>query len=295
MPRLVSAVCLSVLIVSLGGCSRPSSKILGRWQAIAVKDQSAYEFFKDGSILFYIRSDVNKGTWKFLDDGRLEVELPVMARAVRIFDVTFEGETAVFKSTNGTVEWLKKVSDFVSMNRAKDLMARGVDFWGAQAYQQALEPLREAADLGYAPAQTGIGNAYFAGKGVKQDYSAAIEWWKKAAAQGDSLAQNNLAWLYAACKDPNYQNGKKAVEYATRAVSQHQKIWFFVGTLSGAYARNGQFDEAITSVKQATELLWSYTGEITGSKEKWLARMAQMSESFKKHQPYTDTDSDIDN
>ena len=37
MLRLFKAVSLCVLIVSISGCSRPTSKIVGKWQAIMVE------------------------------------------------------------------------------------------------------------------------------------------------------------------------------------------------------------------------------------------------------------------
>ena len=37
---------------------------------------------------------------------------------------------------------------------------------------------------------------YDDGKGVLQDYAEAVRWYKLAAAQGDSGAQNNLASMY---------------------------------------------------------------------------------------------------
>ena len=32
---------------------------------------------------------------------------------------------------------------------------------------------------------------------MTQDYSEAMRWFRKAADQGDALAQNNVGWLYA--------------------------------------------------------------------------------------------------
>jgi TPR repeat protein len=32
---------------------------------------------------------------------------------------------------------------------------------------------------------------------VKQDYGEAMRWFRKAADQGDALAQNNIGWMYA--------------------------------------------------------------------------------------------------
>jgi len=51
-------------------------------------------------------------------------------------------------------------------------------------------PLLEAlANEGYAPAQCKLGEAYYMGYNVSQDFAKAEEWWSKAAEQGDADAQ----------------------------------------------------------------------------------------------------------
>ncbi len=51
------------------------------------------------------------------------------------------------------------------------------------------------ANQGNADAQFLLGNAYYDGNGVKQDYSQAIFWWHKAADQGNVSAQKALDQL----------------------------------------------------------------------------------------------------
>jgi len=52
------------------------------------------------------------------------------------------------------------------------------------------------AEQGNANAQNLVGEMYFLGKGVKQDYQEAAKWYRKAAEQGDANAQYNLGLLY---------------------------------------------------------------------------------------------------
>jgi hypothetical protein len=52
---------------------------------------------------------------------------------------------------------------------------------------------KEAAEMGYAPAQAMLGMMYANGTGVAQDYKQAAVWWQKAADQGHALAAQNLA------------------------------------------------------------------------------------------------------
>lgn len=60
----------------------------------------------------------------------------------------------------------------------------------------ALNLLRLSADQGYAPAQTALGNAYERGFVVLADTQRAIDWYKKAAEQGDWVAQFSLGRMY---------------------------------------------------------------------------------------------------
>jgi tetratricopeptide (TPR) repeat protein len=52
------------------------------------------------------------------------------------------------------------------------------------------------AEQGNANAQNLVGEMYFLGKGVKQDYQEAAKWYRKAAEQGDANAQYNLGFMY---------------------------------------------------------------------------------------------------
>ena len=52
------------------------------------------------------------------------------------------------------------------------------------------------ANQGNAAAQLNLGVMYAKGKGVRQDYTQARQWFEKAASQGDELAQYNLGVMY---------------------------------------------------------------------------------------------------
>lgn len=66
----------------------------------------------------------------------------------------------------------------------------------AQDYAAAMTWYRRAADQGNIVAQYNIGLLYSNGHGVKQDYAEAAVWYRKAAEQGYAEAQNNLSALY---------------------------------------------------------------------------------------------------
>ena len=52
------------------------------------------------------------------------------------------------------------------------------------------------AEQGNAEVQNLLGEMYFLGKGVKQDYQKAAEWYRKAAEQGRANSQYNLGFMY---------------------------------------------------------------------------------------------------
>ena len=60
----------------------------------------------------------------------------------------------------------------------------------------AADTYKQAADLGYAPAQNDLGILYGKGQGVKQDYAEALKWFQKSADQGYEAGEYNLAYAY---------------------------------------------------------------------------------------------------
>ena len=59
-----------------------------------------------------------------------------------------------------------------------------------------MQTLRVAAERGDATAQNKLGNAYYDGKGVSQDYAEAVKYFRLAADQGLAEAQFNLGFAY---------------------------------------------------------------------------------------------------
>jgi HJR/Mrr/RecB family endonuclease len=62
----------------------------------------------------------------------------------------------------------------------------------AQGHTLAQDRLRKAAEQGSAPAQYSLGEMYYYGRGVAEDEVPAVQWYRKAAGQGHSLAQARL-------------------------------------------------------------------------------------------------------
>ena len=73
----------------------------------------------------------------------------------------------------------------------------GLDYYEREDYESAFPYLLKAANRGIVDAQGFIAEMYDLGKGIAINQMEAIEWYKKAAAQGDALSQYNLGIKYS--------------------------------------------------------------------------------------------------
>jgi len=67
----------------------------------------------------------------------------------------------------------------------------------AQNNDEAVNWFRKAAEQGNAVAQHYLGVKYADGQGVAQNDAEAVKWYRKAAEQGDAPAQNDLGFMYS--------------------------------------------------------------------------------------------------
>jgi TPR repeat protein len=65
-----------------------------------------------------------------------------------------------------------------------------------QNYKEAVNWYGKAAKQGNAHAQLNLGGLYENGWGVARDYKEAVIWYRKASMQGGALAQRNLGLMY---------------------------------------------------------------------------------------------------
>ena len=92
---------------------------------------------------------------------------------------------------------------------------RGVN----QDYTEAVRWYRKAAEQGDADAQWSLGLCYENGQGVNQDYTEAVRWYRKAAEQGDADAQRFLGLCYENGRGVN-RDCAEAVKWYTKAAEQ---------------------------------------------------------------------------
>ena len=89
-----------------------------------------------------------------------------------------------------------------------------------QDYSKAVEWYRKAAEQDYADAQNSLGFMFLNGKGVEQSDTEAVEWFRKAANQGYAAGQYNLGLMY--------QNGLGVDKDFTQAAN-----WFLMAANQG--------------------------------------------------------------
>lgn len=63
-------------------------------------------------------------------------------------------------------------------------------------YLLALELAQPAAERDDSTGMLVLGMLHFNGQGIRQDYSAALKWWRAAAALGNTRAQNNIGVIF---------------------------------------------------------------------------------------------------
>lgn len=78
----------------------------------------------------------------------------------------------------------------------EQLYQKGLEAENRQDYSMALECYRKVADAGNSDGFFKLGWFFANGYGVNQDYSEAYQWYKKAAEMGDVWAMNNIGTLY---------------------------------------------------------------------------------------------------
>jgi hypothetical protein len=125
------------------------------------------------------------------------------------------------------------------------------------------------AEQGNAKAQYKLGNMYFSGVGVKQDYAEALRWFTKAAEQGHANAQNNLAEMYHKGRGVK-QDDAEAVRWHTKAAEQghvYSQNWLDRLTPPAQkkldFTNKSRLDLLNGLAKEINDVVLAYDGAIT--------------------------------
>jgi|GEM_PF-1134763 len=141
------------------------------------------------------------------------------------------------EQVDGYVETLSKLYDKYNKLEKKKILAKLVEATESKEIKQLTEDLRreeadnsgypeirldlveQLAEKGVPETQFELGGNYFLGRGVKQDYAKAFEWYTKAAEQGYAPALFNLGDMYFNGAGVE-KNIVKAVEYYEKAAEK---------------------------------------------------------------------------
>lgn len=173
-----------------------------------------------------------------------------------------------------------------------------------QDQQQAHALYLQASQAGVTSSYVGLGHLYEFGLGVSKDVATAQQWYEKgaelgdeeallrlvsfhlrrdgedarsealkwsrqAAASGSAQACNDYAWLLATSKVDGLRNGTLAVDQAIKAVDLKPTAPY-LDTLAAAYAELGNFEQAISTQRQAIAAITDSDGEIVDALEERL-------------------------
>ncbi len=133
----------------------------------------------------------------------------------------FEGGFGTTKDLQQAVDWYRKAADqgyADAENMLGTLYVTGGDNL-PKDYKQAVDWYRKAAEQGFRKSEKNLGDMYFYGLGVPGvDYKEAMEWYKKAADQGDAAAQYRVGLMYEK-GDGTEKNNDIALDYYRKAAA----------------------------------------------------------------------------
>ena len=218
-------------------------------QAIA-KDPKEVSAYNNRGLAYKDKKDFDKAIADFNEALRLKPDwFPYFNRGIAYYE---KGDSNhAIADANKALELKPKEPS----QRADCLLLRAHSYADKQDAPAALNDLNAAIKLDQRRADSYLlrGIIYKVGHQYEKslgDYETAI-----GLDPTDYRFYDVEAYLLSVCPMPKYRNGKKAVEYATKACELTQwKEANSVETLAAAYAEAGQFDEAIKWQTQAAEI-----------------------------------------
>ena len=150
--------------------------------------------------------------------GHIEEDLEYISKSGCDF-ITIDGRGGATGSSPKYLKDASSVPTLYALSRARRYMyakGKGVQ----QDYTQAVEWYRKSAEQGYTDAQASLGYLYKSGKGIQQDYKQAMAWYQKAAEKGNPRAQLLIGALYNE-GDGVEKNYTRALQWYEKAANQN--------------------------------------------------------------------------
>jgi TPR repeat protein len=147
---------------------------------------------------------------------------PVMAAdIVDTLALVLRGDTSKTITQVAPSQFSNYSASGVNIDEAKALFVKeDHDETDEVAWKKAFKMFEVLAGQGNIEAQGYIGNCYYTGKGVESDEVKSVEWWLKAAEQGDSSSQFIMGSCYQYGKFGITQDYQKAEGWYKKAADQ---------------------------------------------------------------------------
>jgi TPR repeat protein len=144
----------------------------------------------------------------------------------------------VEKNESTAFDWFSKSASCGNMHGENTV---GYDYLyghngAAKDYALALQWLRKAAAQGNPKAQANLGDMYYNGWGVPQDYNSAFTWYRKASTNGNAYAESMIGYMY----ESGTGTKKDAIEATARFRSAAAKGNDFAQNNLGIHYQNGE-------------------------------------------------------
>lgn len=122
-------------------------------------------------------------------------------------------------------------------------------------YKAAVDWYQKAADQGDVVSVLRLAQFYRDGKGVNADLGTAARLFNRAIEMDDNgMFLNEAAWFFATARDPKIRDPEAALRYALRALEQDGDSVYYLHTLAEAYFANGDVEQAISTERRALAL-----------------------------------------
>jgi len=199
--------------------------------------REAQECLDKGEKLNDVYSLIEKGEWDFID--RYRKALKKNAQVGTAFDKFYYSSALYNLGRYGDDDFDNEMIDFlqeaVSQNLAIAVEKLGEWYYSgvgvSQNYAKSLEWFQKAAIQNHANAKNSIGFIYYGGQGVTQNYQEAVKWTRQAAEQNYAMAQNNMGELYRDGEGVA-QNYQEAMNWFQKAAAQnYTKSQRYIGDL----------------------------------------------------------------
>lgn len=112
----------------------------------------------------------------------------------------YENGYGIPQDDKGTETWhsksVKQGNAVVQEDKVIELLAEGRNYFKMENYTEAVKCFKKAAEQGNPLAQGMLGNCYATGLGITKDFTKAMYWFRQAAEQGDPMGQFMLGSCY---------------------------------------------------------------------------------------------------